>query len=75
MNYNELGKEYLSEAERLKGRIRPLQRQAKILNCQAASKLYRRIAILNDMYLDCLHTGRYLCKAGRMNETKIDIKS
>ena len=60
MNYNEWGMEYLSEAERLKERITPLRRQAGMVNNETASKLYRRIAMLNDMYLDCLHTGRYL---------------
>lgn len=75
MNYSKWGKEYLYEAAKLKSRLTPLRKQAKKLNCQAASKLYRRIAILNDMYLDLLHTGRYLCKAGQMNETKINIKS
>lgn len=64
MDYNEWGMEYLYEAEKLKERMIPLRRQAKLVNNETASKLYRRIAMLNDMYLDCLHTGRYLVQSG-----------
>jgi len=64
MDYNEWGMQYLNEAQRLKERITPLRRQAQAENSQSASLLYRRIATLNDMYLDCLHTGKYLVQCG-----------
>ena len=64
MDYNEWGKEYLHEAERLKEHMAPLRRQTRVVDNETASKLYRRIAVLNDMYLDCLHTGRYLMQSG-----------
>jgi hypothetical protein len=64
MDYNEWGMQYLNEAQKLKERLAPLRRQARAVNSQAASKLYRRIATLNDMYLDCLHTGKYLTERG-----------
>nr|WP_319489453.1 hypothetical protein [uncultured Caproiciproducens sp.] len=64
MDYNEWGTEYLCEAEKLWERLAVLRRKARLANNEAASKLYRRIALLNDMYLDCLHTGRYLVQSG-----------
>lgn len=64
MNYNEWGTEYLKEAEKLKQRITTLRKQAAAADSEAAAKLYRRISMLNDMYLDCLHTGRYLTQSG-----------
>ncbi|MDF1494366.1 hypothetical protein [Caproiciproducens sp. CPB-2] len=64
MDYNEWGAEYLNEAERIKERLAPLRRQARQAGNEEASGLYRRIALLNDMYLDCLHTGRYLVRIG-----------
>ena len=64
MDYNEWGTEYLDEAERLRKRITPLRKQAAEEGSEAAAKLYRRISVLNDMYLDCLHTGQYLVQSG-----------
>lgn len=64
MDYHEWGMEYLEEAEKLKERIAPLRRQAGTAGSEAAIKLYRRISVLNEMYLDCLHTGRYLVQSG-----------
>ncbi|MCY1715146.1 hypothetical protein [Caproiciproducens galactitolivorans] len=64
MNYKEWGMTYLEEAEKLKERLVPLKRQAKTADNETASQLYRRAALLNDMYLDCLHTGRYLIQSG-----------
>ncbi len=64
MDYNEWGKQYLAEAKKLKDRLSPLRRQAKTADNETAAKLYRRIALLNDMYLDCLHTGKYLIEYG-----------
>ena len=64
MDYHEWGTEYLNEAKNLKERLTPLRRQARQARNEEAAGLYRRIALLNDMYLDCLHTGRYLAGIG-----------
>jgi len=64
MEYNEWGKQYLDEAQKIKEHIVPLRRQAKTAKSETASKLYRRIITLNEMYLDCLHIGRYLIECG-----------
>lgn len=64
MDYVEWGREYLKEAETLKERIAPLNRELKTADRETGSLLYRRIAMLEEMYLECLHTGRYLVKRG-----------
>jgi hypothetical protein len=64
MDYNEWGMQYLKEARQIKEHISPLRRAAKTVNSETASKIYRRIATMNDMYLDCLHTGNYLIECG-----------
>ncbi len=64
MDYNEWGMQYLEEAQRLKEHLTLLRGQARKADNETASKLYRRVAVLNDMYLDCLHTGKYLIECG-----------
>ncbi|QEY35347.1 hypothetical protein FL966_09980 [Caproiciproducens galactitolivorans] len=64
MNYKEWGMNYLEEAEKLKARLVPLRKMARTADHETAAQLYRRAALLNDMYLDCLHTGRYLTQSG-----------
>lgn len=64
MDYNESGKKYLKEAEKLKEYLTPLKKQAKTLSGKQAVLLLRRIALLNEMYLDCLHTGKLLTERG-----------
>jgi hypothetical protein len=64
MDYNEWGMEYLREARQLKEHISPLRREVKTANSETASKINRRIAALNEMYLDCLHTGKFLIECG-----------
>lgn len=64
MDYNEWGKKYLKEAEKLKEYLTPLKKQAKTLSGKQAVLLLRRIALLNEMYLDCLHTGKLLTERG-----------
>lgn len=64
MDYVEWGRGYLEEAKVLKERIAPLNRELKTADHETAPLLYRRIAILEDMYLECLHTGRYLVERG-----------
>ena len=66
MNYMQWVHEYLEEAGRLKNRLHHLRQRAKTAECnEAADKLYRRIGMLNDMYLDCLHTAYKLLEWGR----------
>lgn len=74
MDYNEWGKQYLAEAQGLKGRIASLRGQAASADNETAAGLYRRIALLYDMYLDCLHTGGYLMEYGGGNEKKNELK-
>ncbi len=64
MDYNEWGMQYLGEAQILKERLALLRGQAKKADNETASKLYRRVAVLNDMYLDCRNTGKYLIECG-----------
>ena len=72
MEYNEWGAQYLEEALKLKEYIAPLRRQAKTSDNETASKLYRRISLLNEMYLDCLHAGNYLMGYGGKNAEQIE---
>ncbi len=74
MDYNEWGAQYLEEAHRLKEYIKPLRQQAKAADNETASKLYRRIFTLNEMYLDCLHAGNHLTQRGGKNEKAVEFK-
>lgn len=64
MDYNEWGRKYLNEAEKLKKYLTSLRKQARELSGKKAVLLFHRIAMLNEMYLDCLHTGRLLTERG-----------
>ena len=64
MDYYEWGKQYLEEAQKLKEHLAPLRGRAQKADHETAAMLYQRIAVLNDMYLDCLHTGNYLIEYG-----------
>ena len=66
MDYTEWGKNYLDEANALKERIAPLKRELKTAEREAAPLLFRRIVLLEEMYLDCLHTGKYLIKRAKI---------
>lgn len=68
MNYCEWGREYLREAAMLKRHAEPLRRELKRVSGQDAVLLYRRVAMLNEMYLECLHTGRELLERGERLE-------
>lgn len=70
MNYREWGQEYLQEAQMLKKRILPLKSELKNVSGEAAALLYRRIAMLNEMYLECSHTGTYLIELEDENAEK-----
>lgn len=64
MNYNEWGKQYLDDAEKLKEHMAPLREQVKTADRETAVKLYRRITVLSEMYSECMHTGNYLLQHG-----------
>lgn len=70
MDYREWGAEYLEEAQRLKKRVENLRRKYAGLRSEEAILLYRRIAMLYGMYLECLHTGRYLAEKGEAYEKR-----
>lgn len=64
MNYNEWGAQYLEQARALKEHLAPLQAQARAAGGETSVKLYRRVALLYEMYLECLHTGNCLVRRG-----------
>ena len=68
MNYTQWGAEYLREAEELKRKVDGLRAQLAGLPGEDAVLLARRIAMLYEMYLECLHTGRVLTERGGANE-------
>ena len=70
MDYREWGAEYLEEAQRLKKRVGTLRREYAGLRSEEAILLYRRIAMLYAMYLECFHTGRYLTEKGELYEKR-----
>ncbi len=64
MNYNEWGTQYLKEAQNIKDHLTPLRQRVKTARNREAERLNRRIAAMNEMYLDCLHTGKFLTETG-----------
>lgn len=60
MDYQQWGAEYLREAETLKTRVDILKEKLKSVSGKEEILLYRRISMLDTIYLECLHTGRYL---------------
>lgn len=64
MRDSEWGLEYLREAQKLKEHLAPLRRELKAASGEDAVLLYRRISMLEEMYLELVHTGRYLCERG-----------
>lgn len=70
MDYREWGGEYLAEAARLKKRVDELRRSYSGLRDEQAILLSRRITMLYGMYLECLHTGRYLTEKGEAYEKR-----
>lgn len=63
MDFEKWGQEYLDEALKIKKHILPIKEMLKHVSGEEATLLYRRTAILDQMYLECLHTG--LCLKGR----------
>lgn len=70
MDYRNWGRGYLLEAAMLKRHMEPLRRELKRVSGQDAILLYRRISMLNEMYLECLHTGNELVKRGESVEAR-----
>lgn len=70
MDYREWGREYLAEAAGLKKRVDGLRRANRGLRDEQAMLLSRRITMLYGMYLECLHTGRYLIEKGEAYEKR-----
>lgn len=69
MDYTQWGAEYLKEADMLKERVDMLRGKFTGLGGEEAIRLSRRIAVLYDMYLECLRTGRCLTERGKANGT------
>lgn len=74
MNYRQWGAEYLEEAVGLKKRVGMLREELKGRGGEEAILLSRRIAMLYEMYLECLHTGRCLTERGKRNEKDRDAE-
>ncbi len=61
MYYKIWSQRYLNEAEKLKNHIKSLKTQYVLTNdVSAADDLQYRITILYEMYLELVHTGKYL---------------
>lgn len=60
MDFKKWGQEYLDEASKIKKHIMPIKEKLKHTSGEESALLYRRAAVLNQMYLECLHTGLYL---------------
>lgn len=69
MDYTQWGAEYLKEADILKKRVDMLREKYIGLGGEEAIRLSRRIAVLYEMYLECLRTGRCLTERGKTNGT------
>ncbi len=75
MDYREWGREYLREARMLKRHLAPLRLQLKTLTGEDKILLLNRIAMLTEMYLECLRTGQELLKKGDFFEARSKFKS
>ena len=70
MDYRAWGREYLREAAMLKRHTESLRRELKRVSGQDAVLLFRRVSMLNEMYLECLHTGGELVRKGDRFEAR-----
>ncbi len=64
MDYEAWGREYLGLAARLNEHIVPIRLALKTAKGKEQVLLYRRAALLEDMRLECLRTGRDLVRRG-----------
>lgn len=60
MNLNAWSMEYWKEAARVRARLEHLRQSEPPANQEEDLLLQRRIRILYEMYLDCVHTAKYL---------------
>lgn len=74
MDYSSWGMEYLREAETLKNHTAALRRELKGLTGEDEILMYRRISMMYTMYLECLHTGRFLLERGKRNEPEQSLE-
>lgn len=74
MDYSCWGMQYLREAETLKSHAAALRQKLKGLTGEDTILMYRRISMLYTMYLECLHTGRFLLERGEQGEPKQGFK-
>ena len=65
MDYCQWGGEYLALAERMKEHLKPLKAELKTLRGEDQLLLFRRVAMMNQMRLECLRTGRELVERGK----------
>lgn len=65
-NYVKMSAEYLEEAKALEKKITVLRQTARAIKWthKENDKLAKRIALLNEMYLDCKITAGYLKRRG-----------
>ena len=69
--YGDWAEEYLQEAEHLKSRVEALRSEARTVRSrEEADRLIRRAGLLYDMYLDCMHTGRFLRRCERKGKRR-----
>ena len=60
MYYEELSHEYLNQAKILKKHIKSIRTQYVKISPEESSDVNYRLRLLYSMYLDLLHTGKYL---------------
>ena len=60
LNLTAWSMEYWKEAERVRERLERLRQSDPPVNQEEDLLLQRRMRILYDMYLDCVHTAKYL---------------
>jgi hypothetical protein len=64
LDFVKWGQEYLSEALNIKAHMLPVKEKLKHASGNEAAALYRRAAMLEQMYLECTHIGNSLKKRG-----------
>lgn len=64
MEYIELGQQYLNEAETLQRRIERLKNRLRTedMSRETQLRLYKELAMLKEMHMECSITGRHLIK-------------
>ena len=68
MYYEELSHEYLNQAKILKNHIKSIRTQSVKISPEESSDVNYRLRLLYSMYLDLLHTGKYLKRKSEVTE-------